>query len=98
MPTREQSISAEPRALLDAPDFLPGLATRMHAEAGNPEVALEFLEALWKENPDLVVREKLETRTKEVLIERDLRILEQADRALSKEVSDFPKVLMELSL
>lgn len=61
-----------------APDFLSGLATRMHAEAGNPDVALQFLDALWKENPDLVVREKLESRAKEVLIERDLRMVEQA--------------------
>ncbi len=79
-----------------APDFLPGLATRMHAEAGNPEVALEFLEALWRENPDLVVREKLETRAKEVMIERDLRMLEQAISHYQKKYQAYPKTLMEL--
>lgn len=79
-----------------APDFLPGLATRMHAEAGNSDVALQFLEALWKENPDLVVREKLETRTKEVLIERDLRILERAVEQYRKKHQTLPKVLMDL--
>ncbi len=79
-----------------APDFLPGLATRMHAEAGNPEVALKFLEALWKENPDLVVREKLETRAKEVMIERDLRILEQAIGLYQKQYRAYPKTLTEL--
>lgn len=61
-----------------APDFLPGLATRMFAEAGNPEVALQFLQAMWKVNPDLAVREKLEERAKEVLIERDIRAIEDA--------------------
>ncbi|MBX3330350.1 MAG: hypothetical protein KF722_08110 [Nitrospira sp.] len=79
-----------------APDFLPGLATRMHAEAGNPDVALQFLEALWKENPDLVVREKLETRAKEVLIERDLRILERAIAQYHNDHHAFPLSLTDL--
>lgn len=79
-----------------APDFLPGLATRMHAEAGNPEVALQFLEALWKENPDLVVREKLETRAKEVVIERDLRIIERAVTQYRHDNHVFPLSLTDL--
>lgn len=79
-----------------APDFLPGLATRMHAEAGNPDVALQFLEALWKENPDLVVREKLETRAKEVLIERDLRTLERAITQYHNDHHAFPLSLTNL--
>jgi hypothetical protein len=79
-----------------APDFLPGLATRMHAEAGNPDVALEFLEALWKENPDLVVREKLERRAKEVMIERDLRSLERAIEQYRDKHGVSPRVLMDL--
>lgn len=80
-----------------APDFLPGLATRMHAEAGNPEVALQFLEALWKENPDLIVREKLETRAKEVMIEHDLRTLEQALKQYHREKNAFPRRLRDLA-
>lgn len=80
-----------------APDFLPGLATRMHAEAGNPDVALQFLEALWKENPDLIVREKLETRAKEVVIERDLRTLERAIEQYRKQHLVFPKTLTDLA-
>lgn len=79
-----------------APDFLPGLATRMHAEAGNPDVALQFLEALWRENPDLVVREKLETRAKEVMIERDLRTIEQAIEHYHKDHEAFPLTLRDL--
>ena len=80
-----------------APDFLPGLATRMHAEAGNPDVALQFLEALWKENPDLVVREKLETRAKEVMIERDLRMLERAVKQYHTQHLVSPKTLADLA-
>lgn len=79
-----------------APTFLPGLATRMYAEAGNPDVALQFLEALWKGNPDLILREKLETRAKEVLIERDLRTLERAVQQYHKRRHTFPASLSEL--
>jgi hypothetical protein len=80
-----------------APDFLPGLATRMHAEAGNPDVALQFLKALWKENPDLIVREKLETRAKEVMIERDLRTLERAVEQYRTQHLVSPKTLADLA-
>jgi len=79
-----------------APDFLAGLATRMYAEAGNPDVALQFLEALWKENHDLVLRENLETRAKEVLIERDLRTLQRAVARYQKTQRRFPVSLTDL--
>jgi hypothetical protein len=79
-----------------APDFLPGLATRMHAEGGNPEAALQFLEALWNDNPDLIMREKLETRAKEVMIERDLRMLERAITQYHNDHHVFPSSLTDL--
>lgn len=78
------------------PGFLPGLATRMYAEAGNPEVALQFLEALWKENPDLAMREKLEIRAKEVMIERDIRILERAIEQYRRKQAKLPANLSDL--
>jgi tetratricopeptide (TPR) repeat protein len=60
------------------PAYLPGLATRMYAEADHPETALHFLEALWRRTQDSGMREVLEKRVKEVMIERDIRILESA--------------------
>lgn len=79
-----------------APSFLPGLATRMYAEAGNPDVALQFLEALWKDNPDLAVREKLAIRAKEVLIERDLRTIEGAIEQFRRKHAKLPARLSDL--
>lgn len=79
-----------------APGFLPGLATRMYAEAGNPDVALEFLEALWRENPDVAIREKLATRAKEVIIERDVRRLERAVRQYHDKHGRYPTRLIDL--
>ena len=79
-----------------APAYLPGLATRMYAEAGNPDVALQFLEALWRDNPDLAVREKLGIRAKEVMIERDIRILEIAISRYRQKRAKLPARLSDL--
>lgn len=78
------------------PGFLSGLATRMYAESGNPDVALQFLEAMWRENPDVAVREKLEMRVKEVIIERDLRRLEDAIQRYRQTERKYPKALSDL--
>ena len=67
--------------LPDRPAYLPGLATRMAAEAGSPETALAFLEARLLETQDPETRESLANRMKEVIIERDLRLLESAVEA-----------------
>ncbi len=80
------------------PGFLPGLATRMYAESGNPDVALQFLEAVWRENPDIAVREKLEVRVKEIIIERDLRRLEDAIQRYHQAHRKSPKTLSDLVL
>ncbi|ULA64731.1 MAG: hypothetical protein LZF86_190024 [Nitrospira sp.] len=80
------------------PGFLPGLATRMYAESGNPNVALQFLEAMWRENPDIAVREKLEARVKEIMIERDLRHLEEAIQRYHQVEGKSPKTLSDLVL
>ena len=58
------------------PSYLPGLASRMYAEADNPETALQFLETLWRQTQDAETREVLEKRAKEIMIERDIRLLE----------------------
>ena len=56
-----------------------------------------FLKHCGKENPDLVVRENLETRAKEVMIERDLRMLERAVEQYHTQHLVFPKTLADLA-
>lgn len=65
-----------------APPYLPQLAARMTVEAGDPDAALEFLVRLHQQVQDAMLRENLERRMKEVVVERDIRILEKA-------ISDF---------
>ena len=82
--------------LPDGPSYLPGLATRMAAEAGNPDTALVFLEARLTDTQDQEMREVLAYRMKEVTIERDLRILESAVGAYQTQYRTFPATLTDL--
>ena len=83
-------------SLPDGPSYLPGLATRMAAEAGNPDTALAFLEARLTDTQDPEMREVLANRMKEVIIERDLRILERAVEAYRTQHRSLPATLTEL--
>ena len=79
------------------PAFLPGLSTRMYAEAGNPDVALAFLDALWKETSDPHMRAELANRAKEVTIERDIRNIEAAVEQYRKKQGRPPAGLQDLT-
>jgi len=83
-------------SLPDRPAYLPGLATRMAAEAGSPGTALAFLEARVRETQDPEMREVLAYRMKEVIIERDLRILEDAVEAYRTQYRALPATLTDL--
>jgi tetratricopeptide (TPR) repeat protein len=78
------------------PSYLPGLATRMAAEAGNPDTALTFLEVRLRETQDPEMREVLVNRTREVTIERDLHILESGIEAYRTQHRAFPATLTDL--
>jgi len=78
------------------PSYLPGLATRMAAEAGNPDTALAFLEARLRETHEQQMREVLANRIKEVIIERDLRALDEAVEAHQMQHRTLPIRLTDL--
>ena len=80
----------------DGPSYLPGLATRMAAEAGSPDTALAFLEARLLETQDPQTRESLANRMKEVIIERDIRLLESAVDAYRTQHRAIPATLTDL--
>ena len=83
-------------SLPDGPSYLPGLATRMAAEAGNPDTALAFLEARLTDTHDPEMREVLANRMKEVTIERDLRLLESAVEAYRTQHHTLPATVTDL--
>lgn len=80
------------------PSYLPGLASRMYAEANSPETALQFLEALWRQSQDEGMREVIAKRAKEVMIERDIRSLELAVQRYRSKQGSYPKTLNDLIL
>jgi tetratricopeptide (TPR) repeat protein len=80
----------------DGPFYLPGLAIRMAAEAGSPDTALAFLEARLADTQDPEMREALAYRMKEVIIERDIRILESAVEAYRMQHRVLPATLTDL--
>ena len=82
--------------LPDGPAYLPGLATRLAAEAGSPDTALAFLEARLLETHDPQTRESLAERMKEVIIERDLRTLEDAVEVYRTQHRAVPARLTDL--
>lgn len=78
------------------PSYLPGLATRLAAEAGKPETALAFLEARLRDTSDPEMREFFANRMKEVIIERDIRLLERAVELYRSGYGELPKSLIAL--
>jgi tetratricopeptide (TPR) repeat protein len=78
------------------PAYLPGLASRMYAEANNPDTALQFLEALWRQTQDEGMREVIAKRAKEVIIERDIRSLETVVQQYRSKQGSYPKTLHDL--
>ncbi len=60
-----------------APSYLPLLASRLLSEAKKPETAIAFLEKMYREADDPVLKEKIFKRIKRVLVERDLIFLEK---------------------
>lgn len=83
-------------SLPDRPAYLPGLATRMAAEAGSPDTALAFLEARLRETQDPQTRESLANRMKEVIIEQDIRVLESAVEVYRAQHRVLPATLTDL--
>jgi hypothetical protein len=95
-PGRAATYIAQAARLPGGPAYLPGLATRMYAEAENPEVALEFLAAMWAQTDNSFVKAELETRMKELIIERDVRHLEHAVARYRERNGAFPSHLQAL--
>ena len=54
-PGKAADYIAQAAHLPGRPSYLPGLATRMYAEAQNPDVALDFLAAMWAQTENTFV-------------------------------------------
>jgi hypothetical protein len=78
------------------PAYTARLASRLYVQGKNPEVALEFLEAMLQQTTDEAVREQLLRRMKRVSLERDLQMLERAVETHVKVKGKRPASLSDL--
>ncbi len=78
------------------PEYLPRLAARLYVQAGDPDVALDFLLRMYKETTDQKVRATLEQRIKEVIVERDAQVIETAIKKYRDAYKAYPERLIDL--
>lgn len=78
------------------PAYTARLASRLYAQGKNPEVAIEFLQAMLDQTADEDVREQLRRRIKRVMVERDLQLLERAVAQYREARKKTPQSLAEL--
>jgi hypothetical protein len=89
--SRKGAVAMRDAALLEGcPPFVGPLAARMYGEGNDPETALSFLENLIRMEEDPVRRNVFERRRVEVLVERDLRYIENAVAAYRKSFGRTP--------
>jgi hypothetical protein len=79
-----------------APAYLSGLAARLYVSAKEPQNAVELIASLYEQTEDGEVRQVLEQRLKEAIVERDLQVLEEGIRRYRNRFSHQPDQLEDL--
>jgi hypothetical protein len=79
-----------------APENLARLAAKLFVSAKSPQQAVEFLAKVYEESTDENVRQLLEIRLKESIVERDILILEEAIGRYRDKHSRRPDHLQDL--
>jgi len=79
-----------------APEYLARLATRLYVSAREPQVAIDFLARMYEQTSDENIKHVLEQRLKEVVVERDLQLLDEAISRYRKLHKRVPERLEDL--
>lgn len=80
----------------ESPPYLPLLAARMYSEGRDPGTALAFLAAMERVETDPSRLERLRGRILEVIVERDIQVLEGAAAAYREKTGKPPGSLSDL--
>ncbi len=78
------------------PAYVPELAARLYVEGKQPALALDFLDMMERQTDDVHVLAVLERRKAEVILERDLTLLEEAVQRHMARVGRGPDTFDEL--
>src|SRR5262249_48929026 len=79
-----------------APKYLSALATRLYAQAGAIDTGLALAQSLIQSAPDSSTKEAFERRSKELLLERELRKMDAAIEEFQKQKGRLPATLFEV--
>lgn len=80
------------------PAYVPELAARLYVEGKQPALALDFLDVMERQTDDVQVLAVLERRKAEVILERDLTVLEAAAQSFKARAGRIPETLDDLVL
>lgn len=75
------------------PAYVPRLAARLYVESGSANTALDFLISVKESTKDERVRKELDRKIKEVVVERDIVVLENAIMQYKKRYYKAPQKL-----
>ncbi len=87
---------AKASRLPGAPEYLASFATRLYVSAREPQVAIDFLAQMYEQTSDENIKRILEQRLKEVVVERDLQLLEEAISRYRERYTRAPERLEDL--
>jgi hypothetical protein len=93
---RAAKLVEETSRLPGAPEYLAGLATRLHAQAGNFDAGLEFARSLAESADEPETRELFERRVLELELERELSRVDAAVQAYQQREGRRPSGLQAL--
>ncbi len=78
------------------PPYLPFLASRLYAQAGDPRYGLELTEAIYENTKNERVRQDLQRRMKELQVEINLDALQNEVNAYKNRFGRYPASVQEL--
>jgi hypothetical protein len=93
---RAARLLEETSKLPGAPRYLPALATRLYAQAGQVEAGLALARSLYETSEDEETRRTFQTRIKELELEHTLRTIDTAAAAFQRRAGRLPSSLEEL--
>lgn len=93
---RAAEYIARASRLPQAPAYLAPFAARLYVSARNPEDAVVFLAQVYAQTTDGNLKQILERRLKEAMVERDLQLLEDAIRRYHGRHNRAPERLEDL--
>lgn len=78
------------------PEYLPLLVAKLYAKAYEPAVGLQFLEEMYRSTENRELKERIAQRIREVIVDRDIQLLEKSRDEYKKTRGAFPESLQAL--